>query len=320
MNKIGIVPILCGLFAGGVVVALLVIGRPESPPLREKEAPPEKTESAGTTALLEKENRELRDRILELEGELESLTTVPVPSPETKEPAKRKKEKQDLHTLFYRLGEKGLSAYGGKAFRELARQLKAAGEEGRELLIERLKNGGTAQERFLAAALLEELRDPAAIPGLADALAEDPDDIVRRMSSHAIAVIGTDGAREPLLASMNDDKDWGVRVNSAYGLAKLGDAAGLAMLKESYVSAETPAEYRLAILSGLADVADPTTAPIFREILSGSKDMSYILTSIMAVQKMKDTGSLPELQAILTSGHSDMIKEKAEEAIFNIQQ
>jgi hypothetical protein len=34
---------------------------------------------------------------------------------------------------------------------------------------------------------------------------------------------------------------------------------------------------------------------------------------------MKDKGSLPELQAILNSDLSEMIKEKAEEAIYLIQ-
>ncbi|MDP6958055.1 MAG: HEAT repeat domain-containing protein, partial [Planctomycetota bacterium] len=107
--------------------------------------------------------------------------------------------------------------------------------------------------------------------------------------------------------------------NSAYGLAKLGDEAGLAMLQQSYYSEDTPSEYRLAILGGLADVADPVTAPIFREILTGSKDMGYLLMAIGAVEKMKDKGSLLELRAILHSDHPPVIKEKAEEAIYTIQ-
>ena len=320
MNKLGIVPVLGGLIAGGVLVILLIIGRPEMPPQEEKAEPEKTEETPGPSRDLENENRELRDQIRELKRELEALKAQPDPPEKGEKEDESGKEKPDLHTLFFRLGEMGLEAYQGKAFKELARALAEAGKEGRELLMERLRNAKTSHERFFAAALLEELKDPEAIPALAGSVAEDPDDLVRRMAAHALAVIGTDGVREPLFSAMNDDKDWGVRVNSAYGLAKLGDDTGLAMLKKSYLSGDTPPEYRLLVLGGLADVADPTTAPIFREILAESKDITYLLTSIHAVEKMKDKSSLPELQAILNSDVSDLVKEKAEEAIFNIQQ
>ena len=320
MNKIGIVPIFCGLAAGVVVIFLLMMGRPEAPTPPEpapKEGGEQKEEVLLVSQELEKENENLRERIRSLEEELDALTNRP-----DREPPKElvpKEEGADLHTQFFRLSENGISAYGGKAFLKLLKALKGSPEEARELLLERLQNAETAAERFLAAALLEGLYDPKAIPALGLAAKEDSDDLVRRMASHALALIGTEEARDPLLICMNEDKDWGVRVNSAYGLAKLGDGAGLAMLKQSYYSEDTPPEYRLTILGALADVADPATAPIFREILTGSKDMGYLLTAIGAVEKMKDKGSLLELRAILHSDHSSSVKGRAEEAIYTIQ-
>ena len=111
---------------------------------------------------------------------------------------------------------------------------------------------------------------------------------------------------------MGGDKDWGVRVNSAYGLAKLGRDDGLRMLVDAYTSSESPAEYRLGILGGLADVAAPSTAPLFRRILSDTTDMSYLLTAVNALGKMKDAGARADLERLAaTEGIPASVREAA---------
>jgi HEAT repeat protein len=200
--------------------------------------------------------------------------------------------------------------------------LKLATEQGKgavAFLSGRLLKGATAQERFLAGAALEGLKDPAALPALAEALKNDPDDLVRRMASHAMAVIGTEAAEAPLRAAMNGDKDWGVRANAAYGVAKLGRDDGLRLLESAYTSPDTPAEYRLGILGGLADVAAPSTAPLFRRILADTKDMSYLFMAVGALAKMKDQGSRPDLERLAASESTPpAIREAAQKALAEL--
>jgi hypothetical protein len=256
----------------------------------------------------------------------EPVKPAPTTSPSTSpvEPAKEPEKKPDpvvpappkvdLKEAFAKLAEKGLAGYMSKEFNELVSAMKAAGKEGLEMAIEKLLKSESAEERFMAAALLESLHDPAAIPALHEALGKDGDELVRRMASHALAVIGTEAAQAGLRKGM-EDEDWGVRVNSAYGLAKQKDAAGLDYLTQAYASDTTPAEYRLAILGGLADVAAPENAPIFRKILSDTTDMSYLLISIGALEKMKDTAAIPDLQKLAQTSKNASVRQAAQRAI-----
>ena len=204
-------------------------------------------------------------------------------------------------------------------FGETLVAVKSAGKPAIEFLANVLRTSKSSTERFMAAALLEGAGDAAAVESLALVLKGDGDDMVRRMASHALAVLGAPAAEAPLRAATVDDTDWGVRVNSAYGLAKLGKDDGLRMLRESYESKETPSEYRLAILGGLADVAAPSTAPLFRRILADTKDVSYVLVSIGALEKMKDAESIPALQQIVGSTQPEMVKQAAAKAIDSIR-
>jgi hypothetical protein len=224
----------------------------------------------------------------------------------------------DFKTAFAGLAQKGLEAYGSKEMRELADEVKASGKGGVRLVIDQLQNSTSTQERFIAVALLESIGDPAALPALDTTLKHDPDLVVRRMASHAAALIGSDAAKDVLRPAMTHDEDWGVRVNSAYGLAKLGQQDGLDTLVRFYDSTETPAEYRLAILGGLADVAAPTTGPLFRQILADTTDPGYVLIAIAALEKMKDAQALPDLQRIAAAAKSETIRQAGQRAIDNI--
>jgi len=243
------------------------------------------------------------------------------PSPPAKvetAPAAAAKPAFDFKTAFTAVAKKGLAAYGSKEMVELADNVKASGKDGLRLVTEQLQNSTSPQDRFLAAALLEKIGDPAALPALETALKSDPDLLVRRMASHAAALIGTDAAVDVLRPAMLNDADWGVRVNSAYGLAKLKQPDGLETLQRFYTSPDTPAEYSLAILGGLADVAAPSTGPLFRKILNDTTDAGYVLIAIGALEKMKDSQALPDLQRITTSSQSDMVRQAAQRAIDNI--
>ena len=308
--------LLAGLFVGAlltVVVVAVTRPKPEPPPMPSSSSPL-------TTALLDasnalkEENRVLKERIAELEKSKPSPPAAPA-APAAGVPAP-----PDFKELFADLGKQGLGAFSNPKMKDLVEAVKASGKPALDFLANVLRTSKSATERFVAAAVLEGAGDPAAVDALTFALKGDGDDMVRRMASHALAMLKTPGAESPLRAAAIDDTDWGVRVNSAYGLAKLGKDDGLRILQQSYESSETPAEYRLAILGGLADVAAPSTAPLFRRILSDTKDASYLLLSIGALEKMKDAASVPALERIAASTQPDVVKQAATKAIDAIRQ
>jgi len=271
--------------------------------------------AADNPAVLRAEIRRLASKVDELE-QAHPASSPPAPTPE--KPA-AKPISPELAERFDKLVAGGLAGLRGPEFGETKDAVKAGGKSAIEFLSTRLRTSTSATERFLAGALLEAAGDADAVPALASVLKTEKDDMVRRMASHAIAVLGSPAAEGPLREASTGDADWGVRVNSAYGLAKLGQDDGLRILREAYESPNTPAEYRLPVLGGLSDVAAPSTAPLFRKILSDTKDVSYLLMSIGALEKMKDTGSLPALQQISTSSLPDMVKQAAAKAVESIR-
>ena len=300
MNRSLLLGLTLGLCLGVAVTALIFkANRPAAPA-----SPP-----VATSKTIEPEpNRETP------ETAAEPATPTPAPTnvesaPPTAPPA------FDFKTSFATLAKKGLAAYGSKEMVELADNVKASGQDGLRLVTEQLQNSTSSQERFLAAALLEKIGDPSALSALEAALKNDPDLLVRRMASHAAALIGTDAVVDFLRPAMLNDEDWGVRVNSAYGLAKLKQQDGLDTLQRYYSSPDTPAEYRLAILAGLADVAAPSTGPLFRQILSDTTDVGYVLIAIGALEKMKDSEALPDLQRIAISAKSETVRQAAQRAV-----
>lgn len=243
------------------------------------------------------------------------------PGPEAAAPEDRQKSLVAASKAFQELAKKGqlafLSPENAGVVKQLALDLIAAGDLAYEFLEEALDGSDSAQ-RFLAAALLDDLDMEKSLPLLRKALLENPDDWVRRMASHSLATRKVEEAVPDLRKAMTDDKDWGVRVNSAYGLAKMGHKDGLDSLVEAYKDESHAVQERLGVLGGIADVADPSTAPIFRELLATSMDDTTLILSISAVEKMKDQASLGALQAIIQGSRSSLVKEPAKKAYNTI--
>jgi HEAT repeat protein len=300
--------LVLGVALGGGAVLLLRRAPPAGPPCVE-------TELAATREALERLKRELADRQKKpapAPAEASAPESDAPPPPEPAPPA----APPDVKSLFEAFAKQGFAAlYATDDIAKILKAVKDAGPAGIEFLTGILRNSPSATERFLAAALLEGTKDPSAIPALAESLKLDKDPIVRRMSSHALAVLENPAAEDPLRAAMTGDKDWGVRANAAYGVAKLGRDDGLRLLRQAYESGDTPPEYRIPILGGLADVADPSTAPLFRKILAEAPDESYLLLAIHALEKMKDVQSLPELQRVAADDHPETIKQAAQKAV-----
>lgn len=199
---------------------------------------------------------------------------------------------------------------------QLGKDIAAAGDLGVALLEEMLDSNDSSK-RFLAVSYLSYVDQEKALPLFRKALVDGRDDLVRRMASHTLATQKVEKGLPDLQRAMKEDKDWGVRVNSAYGVAKMGGAGGVEAMTACYQDASHSEAERQAVLGGIADVADPSSAPLFRELLGSSKDDTTILLSISAVEKMKDKASLGALQAIAQNG-SNLVKEQAKKAYNTI--
>jgi len=305
--------VLAGFIAGAflsAVVVLLVRSRPEPAPAPPA-APPPSAALLDAAAALKEENRALKEKVEDLEKKAKSTA----PPKEEKKPEAEKPAGPDLKELFAKMTESG----GRSGGLEVLNAMKAQGKAGVDFMANVLRTSKVAMERLLAAAFLEQSGDAAAIEPLASALKNDGDDTVRRMAARALGVLALPGGEAPLRAAVADDPDWGVKVNASYGLAKLGKDDGLRLLREYYESAETPAEYRLPILGGLADVAAPSTAPLFRKILADTKDTGYLLQAIGALGKMKDVESIPALERVAASTQQEMVRQAATKAIETIR-
>jgi|SRR5688572_5034630 len=250
----------------------------------------------------------LRARVAELEAKLAKAAETPA---ETK-PAEP--EPGDVVARFAALAPKGLKAFSDPEYGAILKELFKKKDKSIEFLAEQLLNSKSQDERFLAAAMLEALKDPAGIAALSESLGKDEAGLVRRMASHALAMIGTDASLPALRAAMSADKDWGVRVNSAYGVAKMGQPDGAKVLEEAYYSKEA-AGYQAIIFNALADAATSSSAPFFRKVLGESSEIGYLIGSIGALEKLKDSESLSLLTRIAGDAKYDpTVREAARRA------
>jgi|GEM_PF-2879675 len=274
---------------------------------------------AQATAQLRREVTRLQKDKKDLEARLakahKATKQAAATAREAKGEAELPKNAKDFNAVFDKLLAKGLGSIRSEDFTTLAKALKAAGPAGIAFLKGIIDSESDATSRFLAAALMDKVGDPAAIPVLSKMLGGDSDMLVRRQSAVALAGFGDESALGALRTAMTDDKDWGVRINSAYSVAKLGGKDGLAVLEKAYFDPDTPSEYLLAVLGGLADVADPASAPTFRRILTDTEDAGYLLIAMKAVAKMKDEGSTSALKAILASKLPESVRIAAQETL-----
>ena len=308
-----------GLIAGAIVAKSKAVSTP--PPPTVVAVPPP---APSPDPELKDEIARLRKRVAELEAAAAPAPPPPPPAPPfgeapakpaDPEPAKAESVAKILED-FAKLGKKGLGAYMDPALKKLAERVKSGGPEALAAILDRLARAETGSERFVAAALLESVGNPEAFPGLSKAMMNDDDVLVRRMSSHAIAMIGTEAALAPLRGVMESTDDWGVRVNAAYGVAAQKQEDGVKWLVDFYEAESSPKESKGPVLGALASLGAPSTAPIFRALLKEATDVGYQLLAIGALEAMKDQASVAELTRIsTTSTYSSNVREAAKKAV-----
>ena len=310
-----VIGLAVGFLAGSIFVKTM--RKPAEPPAPQASKPapappPVPPQSnfgdVGSTTAPDPEVEKLRARVAELETKLAKAAAPPAEAPV---------EEVEIGVLTDRikaLAPKGLRAFSDPELGKLIEELKKKGAKGVEAVADMLLNSKSQDERFLAGAILEGLKDPASIPALSESLGKDEAGLVRRMSSHALAMIGTEASLPALRAAMSADKDWGVRVNSAYGVAKQGQPDGAKVLEDAYYSKEA-AGYQAIIFNALADAATPANAPFFRKVLGESSEIGYLIGSIGALEKLKDAESVSLLNRIAGDAKYDpTVREAAKKA------
>lgn len=202
----------------------------------------------------------------------------------------------------------------------LFKELVAMGPAGIDLLGEMLKTGDQ-NERFGAAALMEKLRDPAAISALEDAIfsGDNADNVlVQRMASHALGKIGGDTAVPVLERVVAEGSEWGVRTNAAYSLAEMGRKSGIDWLRESYQTQED-ATAKMALLGAMGQIGDPSYLPDLHEVLQTETEYSKRYLAVMGIAKAARQESLPVLESIINNPDEDkMIINEAKKAYDEI--
>lgn len=250
--------------------------------------------------------RALEEREAEILRLRERLAALPASPPAGEEAEAENEEeapprsKEEILSAFRELARKGLGAYAElqRGNHPLVEEFRRLGGEGIDLLSELLARGGDS-DKFLAAAVMEALKDPRAIGPLVSAIFDDNAEnvMVRRMSSHALAFLDSEEAIPALERVMKDGTEWGVRINAGYGLAKMGHRGAIDHLRQSYRDADE-AIVREQTFAVLAEVAHASYLPLFRERLGKEETYSIRFVAVRGIAKVGDEASLPLLSAI----------------------
>ena len=131
-----------------------------------------------------------------------------------------------FQALMYSLFHSGRSLYVDQS--EVARDLQKLGAPAVPELIVALKED-VREVRWVAATDLGEIKDPAAVAPLIEALAADRESSVREAAAQALGQLKDPAAVEPLIAALKD-RDQGVRMEAAKALGELGDRRAVAPL------------------------------------------------------------------------------------------
>ncbi|MBI4568647.1 MAG: HEAT repeat domain-containing protein [Planctomycetes bacterium] len=189
----------------------------------------------------------------------------------------------------------GLKAFESQEFKEWVEALKASGTSYADRFGEALAHGKTNSEKFVAAATMEALKDPKAVPYLDNALQNESDNLLRRMVSHALAFIDTPDAIPALERGVADDEP-GVAVNSAFGLAKLGNQTGVDHLLRVGGEKENP--MRLAAIQSMMLVKNDQFRPFLWKLLDAEKSAKDPTARILGIHALANNATADDLDRL----------------------
>jgi len=190
---------------------------------------------------------------------------------------------------------------GGEAAKERIREFIARGGKPTvDFMVEKLEDSATEiGVRSAIAHALAQSENEHALAALESILADpDADMIQLRIASHALAFSDADGIEDSLLAIATRPADTGARANAAFGLARRGNAEGLAL----YVKATDEAMANrdpagLQYLGGFMLLGDEAL-PAMRERLLTYEEPQAVLLLIELIKKKHDTGAIETLKKL----------------------
>jgi hypothetical protein len=134
---------------------------------------------------------------------------------------------------------------------DIIADLKGLGAAGTQAVLDMLKSDDP-KDRFIAAKLLEDLKDPAAIQGLRDVALNDADKAAANMAGHALALMGDPQTLDTLREIATKKRTWEAEVNSLWGLVNLGDAQGREWATAYMQNEQNSANARAALGANIA--------------------------------------------------------------------
>jgi twitching motility protein PilT len=129
------------------------------------------------------------------------------------------------------------------------------------LPVARLLGHGDAEMRVQALVLAQSMADPRLVGSVAKLL-KDPDWWIRMLAADCLAILGSEQAVEPLIATLSDpDAKWA----ALEALAKIGSPRALNAIAE--VLSDQRTELRLDAIAALSHFKDPRLVPILKRVV-----------------------------------------------------
>ena len=210
---------------------------------------------------------------------------------------------------------------GEEALAKLKDLFARAGPEGVQKLIDMFKSEelGDGPRTVLAHALAQS-GDPAALRALQDVI-RDPESgmMDRRLASHGLAFSNDMSVVDSLRLAAKEDEDPGTRANSAFGLARRGDAEGLELYAKATDEAfERKDPMAIAYFQGLA-ILGKKGVPAIRSRLTVYKEPQLQIAMIGILRENKDAESIPALRALSADPTTNEdVRKAAEQALTEL--
>jgi hypothetical protein len=273
--------------------------------------PVEDDDSGRMLAQAERRIAELEKKLAASKKEAESFASELV-----------KKKGVTIESIAARLAELkkggGMAAFLPGKTADLIADLKGLGPAGTQAVLDLLKSEDP-KDRFLAAKLLEDLKDPAAIPDLLEAALNDSDEMAARMAGHAIALLEDPRAIEPLRQILEKKRSWADEVNALWGLVNLGDQRALEQAAAYMNDKNVSDQARAALGANIAVfMHHPEVMPIVDATVRDFYEANHVME--IAIDYYKGVGSpvaRQRLQAIADDARlGAAIREAARQALL----
>ncbi len=196
---------------------------------------------------------------------------------------------------------------------DLVADLKGLGKDGTDAVLQLLKSED-AKDRFLAAKLLEDMGDPASIPGLLDQALKDTDEMAANMAGHALALLDQPGAVDALREIVDANRSWAAKVNGLWGLCKYGDQRGLEQTLAWINDTSGDATARATLGANIALLGNENVMSIIDATVAQFNGKKQIVTMAIEYYRQVATPLARErLRAIAQSSSYDAAVRKAAE-------